>query len=72
MRFLTAGMTTGMSIIIHSKNTQAAPPNLSTGVYVGPDVAAIKSPAAARDIPVYIIALIKFGFLILILRSQFS
>lgn len=51
-----------MSIIMHSINTQAAPPNLSTGVYRAADVTAMKSPDAASELPVYIIALIKFGF----------
>ena len=50
--FLTAGIITGMSIIMQSINTHVAPPNLSTLEYCGESVAAMKSPAASSDIPV--------------------
>jgi hypothetical protein len=61
------GMITGIRMIMQSRNTQAAPPNLSTTVYCGPVVAIMKRAAAIRDAPVYIIALIAVAFFIWIL-----
>jgi hypothetical protein len=50
-RFIS-GITTGMSMIMQSRKTQAAPPNRSTAVYCRGKVARIKRPAAIKELTV--------------------
>ena len=55
----TIWVTSGISMIIASRNIQAAPPARAIHLYCSPPVKARNRPEAASDMPVYINMLIK-------------